>query len=185
MYIASFASTLTLPLAVACDTGIQTVQALTNMVKEDRSASVTITAGLTPMICKLLVAHNPSSSLTAHGKCLLESLLVTVQNVSVWSAAKLSLVTAGIIPALLPCIQADQEPDVQRVACSSLALILVCIPAKKQAHPLCEPLVALLCSTSHREIYVNVKQALKSACEEATFREACACVVPYFCIEFL
>lgn len=164
-------------LAAASDIGIQTVHALTNMVKEDRATSVAISAGLMPMICKLLVAYNPKSALNQHGKFLLESLLVLVQNVAVWSAAKLALVSAGVLPALLPCLDVSQEPDTQRVACSALALILVCIPGKKAAHPLCEPLVALLSSTSQREIYVNAKQALKSACEEAKFRETCAAML--------
>jgi hypothetical protein len=153
------------------------VQALTNMVKEDRPTSVAITAGLMPMICKLLNAYNPSSSLTPHGLYFLESLLVLVQNVSVWSPAKLALVSAGIIAALLPCVTSNQTPDIQRVACSSLALILVCIPGKKAALPLCEPLVALLSSTTLRETYVNAKQVLKSACEEAKFRETCAALL--------
>jgi hypothetical protein len=166
-----------LPLSASSDAGVQTVQALTNMVKEDRATSVAITAGLMPMICKLLVAYNPSSSLSPQGKHLLESLLVLVQNVSVWSAAKLALVSAGVMPALQPCLQANQDPDIQRVACSCLALILVCIPAKKAAQPLCEPLVALLSSTSLREIYVNAKQALKSACEEANFRATCSALL--------
>ncbi len=168
---------LSLLLAAASEAGIQTVQALTNMVKEDRATSVAIAAGLMPMICKLLVAYNPKLALSPHGKCLLESLLVLVQNVAAWSAAKLALVSAGVISALLPFLEVSQELDLQRLACSALALILVCIPGKKAAQPLCEPLVALLSSTSQREIYVNAKQALKSACEEAKFRETCAAML--------
>ena len=147
------------------------------MVKDDRATTVAIAAGLMPSICKLLVAYNPSSSLTPHGKYLLESLLVLVQNISVWSPAKLALVSAGVVPALLPCLETSQEPDIQRVACSALALILVCIPGKKAAQPLCEPLITLLSSTKQRDIYVNAKQALKSACEEPKFRETCAAML--------
>ena len=164
-------------LSAASETGIQTVQALTNMVKEDRATSVAITAGLMPMICKLLVAYNPTSSLTPHGNYFLESLLVLLQNVSAWSAAKLALVSAGVIPALLPCLEASQQPDIQRIACSALALILVCIPGKQAAQPLCGPLVTLLSCASQRELYVNAKQALKSACEEAKFRATCAAML--------
>ena len=164
-------------MAAASEVGIQTVQALTNMVKEDRATSVAISAGLMPSICKLLVVYNPKSALSPHGKFLLESLLVLVQNVAAWSAAKLALVSSGVIPALLPCLEVIQELDIQRLACSALALILVCIPGKQAAQPLCGPLVALLSLTSQREIYVNAKQALKSACEEAKFREACAAML--------
>lgn len=166
-----------IPLSASSETGTQTVQALTNMVKDDRATTVAIAAGLMPSICKLLVAYNPSSSLTPHGKYLLESLLVLVQNISVWSPAKLALVSAGVVPALLPCLETSQEPDIQRVACSALALILVCIPGKKAAQPLCEPLITLLSSTKQRDIYVNAKQALKSACEEPKFRETCAAML--------
>ena len=162
------------PPSASSETGIQTVQALTNMVKEDRATSVAVAAGVMPSICKLLVAYNPSSTLTPHGKFLLNSLLVLVQNISVWYPAKLALVSAGVVPALLPCLEASQQPDIQRVACSALALILVCSPGKKAAQPLCGPLVTLLSSTKQLEIYVNAKQALKSACEEPKFRETCA-----------
>ncbi len=146
-------------------------------MKEDRATAIAISAGLMPAICKLLSTYNPKSALSPHGKYLLESLLVLVQNVAAWSAAKLALVAAGIIPALLPCLEVSQDLDSQRLACSALALILVCIPGKRAALPLCEPLVALLSSTSQREIYVNAKQALKSACEEAKFRETCAAML--------
>jgi hypothetical protein len=147
------------------------------MVKEDRAASVAISAGLVPAMCKLLLEYNPSSSLTPYGKFLLETLLVLMQNISAWTPAKLSLVSAGVLPALLPCLEANHQPDIQRLACSALALILVCIPGKKAAQPLCQPLVSLLSSASQREIYVNAKQALKSACEESKFREVCAAML--------
>jgi len=139
---------------------LDTFVALAMLCKEEEACISALRAGLMGVIVDTLRAGDPPSSIVQ----LLQSTVAHL-------AGKEAAYTSGVVPRLAPLLRSTRE-DLRRLASSSLVLIVVHAPAKREAIPCIRALITLL-KDPNRDIMMNALFCLRGICEDPQASTEC------------